>query len=150
MKNKIPPPILMLIFGAVMWFVAKSGFAYPVSVPYALIAAIVVAVIGVSISVSALRQFSAAETTVNPLQPDAATSLVQSGIFNKTRNPMYVGLSLVITGWAIWLQSFGNIAVLVVFVIVLTELQIKPEEAAMRTLFGDEYDDYCKRIGRWL
>ena len=63
---------------------------------------------------------------------------------------MYVGLSLVLTGWAIWLQSFGNIAVLVVFVIVLTELQIKPEEAAMRTLFGDEYEDYCKRVGRWL
>ena len=79
----------MLIFGAAMWFVAKSGFAYPASVPYALIVAIVVAAIGVSISVSALRQFSAAETTVNPLQPDAATSLVQSGIFHKTRNPMY-------------------------------------------------------------
>jgi protein-S-isoprenylcysteine O-methyltransferase Ste14 len=150
MKNKIPPPILLLIFGIAMWFVARSGFAYPVAVPYALIIAIAVAVLGVSISVNALRQFSAAETTINPLQPDEATSLVQGGIFGKTRNPMYVGLSLVLTGWVIWLESLGNIAVLLVFVLVLTELQIKPEEAAMRTLFGDEYDDYCKRVRRWF
>ena len=150
MKNKVPPPILLLIFGAAMWFVAKSEFAYPISVPYALIIAIAVAVLGVSISASALRQFSAVETTISPLQPDAATTLVQQGVFGKTRNPMYVGLLLVITAWAIWLESLGNIGLLLVFVIVLTELQIKPEEAAMRKLFGDEYAVYCKNVRRWL
>jgi protein-S-isoprenylcysteine O-methyltransferase Ste14 len=150
MKNKIPPPILLLIFGAVMWFVAKSAFAYPFSVPYALIIAIAVAAIGMSISVSALRQFSAVETTIDPLDPEAATTLVQSGIFSKTRNPMYVGLSLVLTAWVIWLESFGNVAILLLFIVVLTELQIKPEEAAMRKLFGDEYAAYSKKVGRWL
>ena len=150
MKNKITPPILLLIFGTAMWFVANSELAYLVSVPYALIIAIAVAVLGVSISASALRRFSAVETTVNPLQPDAATTLVQQGIFGKTRNPMYVGLSLVLTAWAIWLESLGNIGLLLVFVIVLTELQIKPEEAAMRKLFGDEYAAYCRKVRRWL
>ena len=150
MKNKIPPPIWLLLFGVAMWFVAKSEFAYPVSIPFALFIAIGVAAIGVACSVTALRQFSAAETTVNPLQPDTATSLVQNGIFGKTRNPMYVGLFFVLLAWAIWLQDLANIAVLLVFIVVLTELQIKPEEAALRTLFGDEYDAYCKRVGRWL
>lgn len=150
MKNKIPPPVLLLLFGVAMWFVAKSEFAYPVSVPFALFIAIGIAAIGIACSVTALRQFSAAETTVNPLKPDTATSLVQSGIFSKTRNPMYVGLFFVLLAWATWLQSLGNIAVLLIFVVALTELQIKPEEAALRTLFGVEYDQYCKRVGRWL
>ncbi|MGI9271948.1 MAG: methyltransferase family protein [Woeseiaceae bacterium] len=150
MKNKVPPPILLLLFGAAMWFVAKSEFAYPVSIPYALIIAIVIAVIGVSIAVLALRRFSAAETTVNPLKPDTATSLVQSGIFSKSRNPMYVGLVMDLVAWSVWLQSLGNIVLLLVFIVVLNEWQIKPEEAAMRKLFGDEYADYCKKVRRWL
>lgn len=150
MKNKIPPPILLLLFGVAMWFVAKSEFAYPISIAYALVIAIVVAAVGVLIAVLALRRFSAAETTVNPLKPDTATSLVQSGIFSKSRNPMYVGLVIDLAAWAVWLQSLGNIALLLVFIIVINEWQIKPEEAAMRKLFGDEYAAYCKKVRRWL
>jgi len=150
MNNKIPPPILLVLFGVAMWFVAKSEFAYPVSIPFALVIAIMLAAVGVLIAVLALRRFSAAETTVNPLKPDTATSLVQSGIFSKSRNPMYVGLVIDLVAWAVWLQSLGNIAMLLVFIIMLNEWQIKPEEAAMRKLFGHEYETYCRKVRRWL
>jgi protein-S-isoprenylcysteine O-methyltransferase Ste14 len=150
MKNKIPPPIILLLCGTAMWFVAHSQFAYAASIRYALIVAIVLGVIGIAISASAIRQFSTAETTVNPLKPDTASALVQTGIFGKTRNPMYAGLLFILAGWAVWLESLGNIAVLLAFIVLITELQIKPEEAALRTLFGEDYERYCEKVGRWI
>ena len=63
---------------------------------------------------------------------------------------MYVGLFLLLTGWTIWLGALSNVALLIVFVIVMTELQIKPEEKALETLFGQEYGDYCQRVRRWI
>jgi protein-S-isoprenylcysteine O-methyltransferase Ste14 len=150
MKNKIPPPIILLLSGIAMWFVAHSEFAYSVAIPFALAVAIALAAVGIFIAASAIRQFSAAETTVNPLRPEEATSLVNSGIFARTRNPMYVGISLVLSAWAIWLQSMSNILLLLAFVLYITYLQIKPEEAAMRKIFGQAYTDYCKRVRRWI
>ena len=150
LKNKIPPPVLLLIFGVAMWFLAHSAFAFAIAIPYALVLAIALAAIGIFISGSAIRRFRAADTTVNPLKPETASALVQSGIFGKTRNPMYVGLLLILSGWAVWLQSLACLAILPLFVVAITELQIKPEEAAMRKLFGDEYQRYCDKVGRWI
>ena len=150
MKNKIPPPIILLLSGIAMWFVAHSEFAYSVAIPFALAVAIALAAVGIFIAASAIRQFRTAETTVNPLQPEEATSLVDSGIFARTRNPMYVGLFLVLSAWATWLQSMSNLLLLLAFVAYITYLQIKPEEAAMRKVFGQAYTDYCKRVRRWI
>jgi len=150
MKNKIPPPLLLLICGAAMWFVAHSELAYAISIPFSLVPAIVLAAIGAIVSARAIRQFKSAETTVNPLKPDTASSLVHTGIFRLTRNPMYVGLLFVLSGWAVWLGSLSNVAVLLVFMLLITELQIKPEEAALRKLFGQGYVEYCQRVRRWF
>ena len=150
MKNKIPPPIILLFSGIAMWFIAHSEYAFAIAVPFALIMAIVLAAVGIFVSASAIRQFKTAETTISPLQPDSATSLVHNGIFGKTRNPMYVGLFMILLGWAVWLQSLSNVLILFAFVLWLTELQIKPEEAALRKVFGQGYIDYCKRVRRWI
>lgn len=150
MKNKIPPPIILLLSGIAMWFIAHSEFAYTIANPFALIMAIILAALGILISASAIRRFKAVETTINPLHPDSATSLVHHGVFGRTRNPMYVGLFLVLLGWAVWLQSLSNVIVLIAFVLSLTELQIKPEEAALKKVFGQGYVEYCKRVRRWI
>ena len=150
MKNRIPPPIILLLCGTAMWFIAASEFAYAISIPFSLTVAIALAATGVFISARAIRQFGAVETTMSPLKPDTASSLVNTGIFSKSRNPMYVGLLLVLSGWAVWLESLSNIAVLLAFVVLITELQIKPEEAALRELFGEEYEDYCRQVRRWV
>ena len=133
-----------------MWFVAHSEFAYAISIPFLLVPAIVLAAIGAIVSVRAIRQFKSAETTVNPLKPDTASSLVHTGIFSLTRNPMYVGLLFVLSGWAVWLGSLSNVAVLLAFMLLITELQIKPEEAALKKLFGQGYVEYCQRVRRWF
>lgn len=150
MKNKIPPPILLLVTGAIMWFVARSSFAYEVSVPYPLVLSLCLAAVGICVAVLALREFRSVETTIDPLSPERATSLVDTGIFRYSRNPMYVGLLLMSAGWAVWLGSQANIVVILLFVVTITELQIKPEEKALRILFGKEYDLYRQRVRRWF
>ena len=150
MQTKIPPPVWLLLFGTAMWFLAKSEYALGIDIPFAPLPAVLIAAFGISCSARALLLFRAAGTTVNPLHPEEASSLVTDGIFARTRNPMYVGLLLVLTGWAVWLQSLGNLLLLLVFIPLITYLQIRPEEAALQKLFGDAYADYCRRVPRWL
>ena len=117
MKHKVPPPVILLLSGTIMWLVAHSSLAYRVAIPYALAGALLLAAAGIATAAAAIRQFRQVETTVNPLQPEAATALVADGIFGITRNPMYLGLLLVLLGWAVWLQSLSNTLVLAGFVL---------------------------------
>ena len=150
MKNKIPPPVWLLAFGGVMWLVASSDYGYRIEIPYALLFALAIGIAGIYCSASGMREFNRASTTVNPLKPEEASTLVTTGIFQRTRNPMYVGLLLILTGWAVWLSGLGNLPLLLVFVLVINELQIKPEEQALQALFGKEYAAYCQRVRRWI
>ena len=150
MKIKIPPLILLLITGAIMWLVAHSDFAYPIPVPYPLALSVASAAFGFLIALRAMRQFKAAETTVNPLAPESATSLVNSGVYRRSRNPMYAGLLFILAGWALWLGSLTSVVVIALFVLAITELQIKPEEKALRELFGEDYEQYCRQVRRWV
>lgn len=150
MKNRIPPPIVLLITAGLMWLVSRSNFAYPVDILYPWIIGLSFAAVGVLIAFFAIREFNAVETTINPLEPASATALVDTGIFTVSRNPMYLGLLLILTGWGIWLGSLTGLAIIIVFVVAITELQIKPEEAALRSLFGDDYENYCQRVRRWI
>jgi protein-S-isoprenylcysteine O-methyltransferase Ste14 len=88
-------------------------------------------------------------TTTNPLKPEAASALVRGGVFELSRNPMYLGSLLVLTGWGLWLGSPSNILVAVLYGVLIAELQIKPEELALTGLFGQEYADYCREVRRW-
>ncbi|MBS0396154.1 MAG: isoprenylcysteine carboxylmethyltransferase family protein [Proteobacteria bacterium] len=99
---------------------------------------------------SALRRFRAAGTTVNPLDPDAASHLVTGGVYRWTRNPMYLGLLLLLAAWALWMRSAAPWVVLPLFVGFLTVAQIRPEEAALQRRFGEAYDAYRARVRRWL
>ena len=150
MRNRIPPPVFLLTTGGLMWLVAHSDFAVSFAFPYSIMVAIPVAVVGIAIDVISLRQFRAAETTINPLQPEKATSLVSDGMFSVSRNPMYLGMLLVLIGWGIWLGSASNVALLLLFVVTINMLQIKPEEAVLESLFGQPYEKYCEDVRRWI
>ncbi len=150
MKNRIPPPVLMLITGVLMWFISTTAFAVPVLIPGSRIAAVLMAAAGIALATLAIRQFSSQQTTVNPLQPEKASSLVTGGVFQWTRNPMYLALAMILIGWSFWLQSVAALLVVPLFALVLTELQIKPEEQAMQKLFGEAYSEYRSNVRRWL
>ncbi len=109
LENRIPPPIVTALFGLLMWLTARytPGLAPANSVR--VLVALLVLTIGVFFSVVGVLSFRQAQTTVNPLKPETASALVRSGIYQYSRNPMYVGFALVLLAWACYLVAdFGE------------------------------------------
>jgi protein-S-isoprenylcysteine O-methyltransferase Ste14 len=108
------------------------------------------ALAGVSIAILGVLSFRRAGTTVNPMQPEKASSLVTSGIYRVTRNPMYLGLLLGLIAWAVFLSNVLAFLFLPAFILYLNRFQIGPEEAALTRLFGQEFVHYQSHVRRWL
>lgn len=147
---KIPPPVQALIFGVLMWVVDKQVSGGQLQFDFQLPIAILFAVAGAALVISSMLEFRRAGTTIDPFHPEDASKLVVSGVFRFSRNPMYISLLLILIGWAIWLGSLYNLAVLAAFVSYITIFQIKPEEAVLKSLFGEAYADYCSQVRRWI
>jgi protein-S-isoprenylcysteine O-methyltransferase Ste14 len=150
LELKIPPPVVALLVALAMWFAARA--TTPVGMPLSARVALatVFGLLGVAFSGSAVVLFSHARTTRNPLHPEAASSLVRSGAYKFSRNPMYLGLSLVLLGWAAALSSALALLGPVIFGAYITRFQIKPEERALAALFGAEFANYERSVRRWL
>ena len=112
--------------------------------------ALVVVALSVAIGAAGMLSFRRARTTINPTTPDAASSLVVTGIYRFTRNPMYLGFFLLLTGWAIYLANIPAFAGPVLFVLYINRFQIAPEERALAAKFGTAFDDYRRRTRRWI
>ena len=90
-----------------------------------------------------------ARTTINPLTPEKSSRLLSTGVFALSRNPIYLADAVFLFAWALYLeQAFALVAPLLF--ILLINFQIKKEEQALQALFGDDYSQYCQRVGRWL
>jgi protein-S-isoprenylcysteine O-methyltransferase Ste14 len=109
-----------------------------------------VAVLAATMMVFALLQFRRARTTTNPLKPDTASALVTTGVFAYSRNPMYLGLALILAGWAFWLGALTPWLVLPLFTSAITALQVLPEERALAQLFGRDFAVYKRTTDRWF
>lgn len=105
---------------------------------------------GFGVALSGVLSFRRHRTTVNPMNPERASSLVRLGIYRYTRNPMYLGMLLLLGGWFFHLQNLAAGVFPPFYVAVLTELQIRPEERALTELFGEEYEGYLRATPRWL
>jgi protein-S-isoprenylcysteine O-methyltransferase Ste14 len=140
----------MLIGAALMWSLCRwLPIAHWIGRPWNRLGALPVA-IGLVIAVDAFRRFRYARTTVNPMDPSKATQLLTDGVFRISRNPMYLGLVLLLIGWAIWLHSASPWLIPPLFVIVITRIQIIPEERALVRLFGEQYTAYRRSVARWI
>jgi len=111
---------------------------------------IAIALTGIGVALSGVIAFRHAKTTVNPLKPETASSIVTSGVFRFTRNPMYVGLALVLLAWAVFLSSPWASLGLPAFILYMNRFQIVPEERVLSRMFGTEYSAYRARVRRWL
>lgn len=147
---KIPPPLVALVFSAGMWMLAAAPPLLQVPTLIRVFLAAVIAVVGVAIALTGVFSFRRVKTTVNPMKPRSASSLVTSGVYRVTRNPMYLGLLLVLIGWAVYLSSAWALLGVVGFVFYITRFQIQPEEQALAALFSAEYSAYKTRVRRWL
>ncbi len=150
LELKIPPLIVFFVFTAFMWLLAmavpSAGFALRAKKP---IAAAIAAVGGV-LAVAGIVSFMRARTTVNPFKPSKTSALVTTGVYAFTRNPMYLSLLIVLAAWVIYLSNFASLLLIPLFVAYLIRFQIMPEERALTSLFGNEFEAYCKRVRRWL
>jgi protein-S-isoprenylcysteine O-methyltransferase Ste14 len=151
MHLRIPPPIVALI-GILLIFLSKDYILILYLHPYLQnTLSILFLVIGFVIILSATKEFKKSNTTVNPMKPETSTSLVTSGIFKYTRNPMYLGLSSILLASCFYFSSLLGIIVYVpFFILYITVFQIIPEEEVMKSLFNDEYLDYCSKVRRWI
>jgi protein-S-isoprenylcysteine O-methyltransferase Ste14 len=150
MQTRIPPPFIMFFAAALMWALHRwLPFVKWIVPPWNWLGGLTVAV-GIAVSVAAFRRFKRAGTTVNPRDPAKATRLVTDGVFRFSRNPMYLGLLLMLIGWALLLGSIGEWIVPPLFAIGITHVQIIPEEQALARLFGDDYLAYQRRVARWI
>lgn len=151
MKTKIPPPVVALI-AMLLTFLSRDYLDIFYLHPHLQRTLFLLfLVIGVSVIFLATRQFKISKTTVNPLKPETASSLVTSGIFSRTRNPMYLGLTSLLISFSIYFSSvFGIIIYLPLFISYITIFQIIPEEDAMNKLFSNDYKSYCLKVRRWI
>ena len=148
MNNKIPPPIVTLTFGLAIYF---SGPLFPdLSNTIFNILSLIFLILGIITLASAVSSFKEQKTTINPIAIDKASSLVITGAFKYSRNPMYLGMVIILLGVSIYNGVYIGIIILPCFIFYITEFQIKPEEEAMEEIFPGDYTDYLKRVRRWL
>jgi protein-S-isoprenylcysteine O-methyltransferase Ste14 len=150
LEHRIPPPIVLIVFGAAMWAVSRFDAAVAIELMLRIVVALGWAVTGVAFAVTGAEAFRRASTTINPVRPDQATSLVTTGIFRFTRNPMYVGLTALLLGWAVFLASPWAFLGPALFALYITQFQIIPEERILAAKFGAEYKVYRSKVRRWL
>lgn len=143
------PPLVQL--GGCIFLASILAKWLPVitfSFPFLLI--ITIALIGVIFLVLSLSSFYKHQTSINPASPERVSSLVTTGIFRLTRNPMYVGMLLILISSVLWFGAATSILVVIIFFISIDRYQIRREEKVLIDRFGKSYKDYVNRVPRWL
>ncbi|WP_166256554.1 methyltransferase family protein [Marinobacter salicampi] len=150
LELKVPPLLLVLLVGSLMWaaslLLAQLNFAFKAR----LIIAGCLLISGFVVILAAVVSFRRASTTVNPVAPDLASSIVTTGIYRYSRNPMYLGFLLVLAAWAVMLSHILAFVLLPAYVVYMNRYQIRPEERALKKKFGQAFLNYKASVRRWL
>jgi protein-S-isoprenylcysteine O-methyltransferase Ste14 len=146
----IPPPLVALIVALAMWGAAQA--IAPLALPHEWTerAAAAIGAAGVALAASGVLAFRRAGANIDPHRIDKGEALVTDGVYRFTRNPMYLGLTLVLIGYAVYLARPVELLGPALIVLYLTRFQIQPEERAMRAKFGAAYVTYTAATRRWL
>lgn len=150
LDHKIPPPLIAVLSGAIAWMLCRATpaltFAVSVRIP---ITALFVAG-GLLLALAGVVAFRRADTTIDPRAPDKSTSIVRSGPFAFTRNPMYLGMALALLGICAYLANPLSLLGLATFVAYITRFQIIPEERLLLAKFGEPFEHYMRSVRRWI
>ncbi|WP_405414282.1 methyltransferase family protein [Maribacter sp. Asnod1-A12] len=150
MELKVPPALVFLCFGLMMYLLAKFlPIGYFDFFGRLLLTKILIG-LGIVIALFALVQFRKASTTIDPTKPDKASNLVVNGIFKFSRNPMYLALLLLLLALGVFLGNAFNTLIAAGFVSYMNRFQIIPEERILLDKFGRSFKDYCILTRRWF
>jgi protein-S-isoprenylcysteine O-methyltransferase Ste14 len=151
MRSGIPPLALVGLLGVLMWLCARAFPQAGLPLPWRDPVCAAIAVAGLVLCALGVLPFQRAGTTVDPRRPERASALVTTGIYSRTRNPMYLGMLLLIVAWGLWLaNAAGLILAPLAFVLYIDRVQIPREERALAIAFGSDYTRYASRVRRWL
>lgn len=150
LELRVPPLVVVAVSAFAIWLLRDWGPGLLPDRAWRATVAVLLAVTGLGVALAGVRHFRRARTTVNPLRPEEATQMVTSGIYRFSRNPMYLGLLLVLAGCAVWCDSAASLLVLPLYVAYLTRFQIIPEERALAARFPQGYAEYRREVRRWL
>lgn len=152
LELKIPPVIVVFIAVVLMGLTAK----YIQNKSLAMISNwqwwvfFGLALLGATIAALGVRAFVDAKTTVKPHRPEESSELVTNGIYQFTRNPMYLGFGCFLLGWVILLGTAVNVVWWIAYIVYLTQFQIKPEERVLAKQFPEHFKQYQSRVRRWI
>ncbi|MCF8298797.1 MAG: isoprenylcysteine carboxylmethyltransferase family protein [Saprospiraceae bacterium] len=147
MKKLYIPPTLIAYCLVVMilfyFFIPQFNF---IVFPYNL-AGLIISFLGFIIMGKARDLFRKHETT---LKIKTSSQLIIEGVFTKTRNPMYLGMTILILGFSICSTNLLSLILPLLFMIFVSQIFISKEEKLMADTFGDEYLEYKKKVRRWI
>ena len=150
LELKVFPVVVALAFGAAMWFASALVPTLAFTLPWAHLLALALGSAGIIIALTGAIAFRRAKTTVNPFNPSEASTLVTSGIYRLSRNPMYLGLLLALAALSTILSHLLAFLLLPAFVAYMNHFQIAPEERALSAKFGVAFIAYQQSVRRWL
>ena len=150
MTFRIPPLIQYLLCASLVWAISQFLPSFTINHIVLKAAGGLLLICGITLLGSAVLAFIQHKTSVNPVNLDQTQCLVTNGFYRYSRNPMYLGLLLLLIGQVACLTNLAALIAPVIFYAVMTTLQIKPEEKALTLKFGEAYIAYCQKTRRWL
>ena len=151
LKKILKLPISLVgIFMFTLYLIDLTGFAFKFTFSSQTTISCILFICGIAVIATGGYFFRKANTTVDPTVPEEASSLVKNGIYKYSRNPMYIGFLLWLVACALFFGNTINILLLPIYVALVNKLYIIPEEEALRGIFGDEFEEYSAKVGRWI
>lgn len=150
LELRVPPPIVAALTATAMWAISQLGPTLSIASSWRLAAVAALVALGITCDLLGLLAFRRSRTTINPMKPGKASALVTAGIYKLTRNPMYLGLVLLLCAWAFYLAAIWPFLGPVLFIAYINRFQIGPEERIMGAKFRGDYADYVSRVRRWI
>ena len=146
--SKIPPPLVVLILVISTFFSSKKIDL--IQIPFQSLISIFILSIGILILLNPVLKFKKSKTTINPIKFKKVNKLVTSGIYKYTRNPMYLGLLMIVISSSIFYLNIYSILTPLFFYLWINRFQIKREEVFLIEKFGEDYLSYKKKTRRWI
>ena len=145
---KIPPPLLDLILVISNYFSSKKIDL--IILPTQNLISFIFLLIGILILITPIFKFIKSKTTIDPIKFKKDNRLITSGIYKYSRNPMYLGLLMIVMSTSIFYLNIFSITTPMLFYFWINRFQIKREEIFLTQKFGKEYLSYKNKTRRWI
>ncbi|CAL6048805.1 isoprenylcysteine_carboxylmethyltransferase family protein [Hexamita inflata] len=142
LQMKVPPMLLLVLCYILVYFTSRRIY-------FSLTALFLIS-FGSILMLTATFQFKQSKTSLNPINTQRVSNIIQTGAFKLSRNPIYLGAFVFLLSSAFVFRTVFGFIISVFFSLFLNQFQIKPEETFLKGKFGQEYEEYCQRVRRWI